>query len=167
MCSSDLTPVFLLLPAVVLLALGLGTWLKPLLEAPVVWAFAIVTLLAQLLGQLLPDRLAMLRSLLPILSVLPLLGSNSTWLSAWHQLLSIVLGLIVAVALTAAFRLPQDNLPAPAAHAAPASPAAHAASGRPLEKRLQDPYFWRKVVASTFALAVGQGLGAVNPKYVY
>jgi uncharacterized membrane protein YgaE (UPF0421/DUF939 family) len=32
---------------------------------------------------------------------------------------------------------------------------------------LADPYFWRKVIASTLALAVGQGLGAVNPKYVY
>jgi uncharacterized membrane protein YgaE (UPF0421/DUF939 family) len=38
---------------------------------------------------------------------------------------------------------------------------------RSLAQRLGDPYFWRKVVASTLALAVGQGLGAVNPKYVY
>jgi len=64
----------------------------------------VVTLAAQLLAQLLPDRLAMLRSLLPILAVLPLLGSNSTWLSAWHQWLAVVLGLAMGVLLPAAFR---------------------------------------------------------------
>jgi hypothetical protein len=146
----------------------LGTLVKPLLEAPVVWSFAIVTLLAQLIAQLLPDRLAMLRSVLPILAILPLLGSNSTWLSAWHELLAIMLGLAVALALSTAFRLPADTPPSqtgsgPAkdAKAEPAAPV------RSVAQRLRDPYFWRKVIASTLALAVGQGLGAVNPKYVY
>ena len=167
-------PLFVVLPVLSALALGLGTLLKPLLEAPVVWAFAIVTLLAQLIGQLLPDRLAMLRSVLPILAILPLLGSNSTWLSAWHELLAILLGLAVALALTAAFRLPADTpTPKPATaepgkEAAPAKgQAVPAAPVRSLAQRLGDPYFWRKVIASTLALAVGQGLGAVNPKYVY
>jgi uncharacterized membrane protein YgaE (UPF0421/DUF939 family) len=154
-------PLFVVLPVLCAVALGLGTLLKPLLEAPVVWAFAIVTLLAQLIGQVLPDRLAMLRNVLPILAILPLLGKNSTWLSAWHELLAILTGLVVAVALTAAFRLPLDTPPAPP----PAAPSA--APVRSLPQRLGDPYFWRKVVASTLALAVGQGLGAVNPKYVY
>jgi uncharacterized membrane protein YgaE (UPF0421/DUF939 family) len=154
-------PLFVVLPMLCAVALGLGTLLKPLLEAPVVWAFAIVTLLAQLIGQVLPDRLAMLRNVLPILAILPLLGKNSTWLSAWHELLAILTGLVVAVALTAAFRLPLDTPPAPP----PAAPSA--APVRSLPQRLGDPYFWRKVVASTLALAVGQGLGAVNPKYVY
>ncbi|MFN9644391.1 MAG: FUSC family protein [Cyanobacteriota bacterium] len=154
-------PLFVVLPLLCAVALGMGTLLKPLLEAPVVWAFAIVTLLAQLVGQLLPDRLAMLRNVLPILAILPLLGTNSTWLSAWHQLLAILTGLMVAVALSAAFRLPQDTPPAPPHATPPAAP------GRSLAQRLGDPYFWRKVVASTLALAVGQGLGAVNPKYVY
>jgi uncharacterized membrane protein YccC len=36
-----------------------------------------------------------------------------------------------------------------------------------LAERLRDGYFWRKAIASTLALAVGQGLGAANPKYVY
>ena len=176
------TPVFLLLPTLVLVALGLGTLLKPLLEAPVVWSFAIVTLLAQLIAQLLPDRLAMLRTLLPILAILPLLGSNSTWLSAWHQLLAILLGLAVAVTLTAAFRLPQDDHAAAGASASAAASTANASAanastanasaasapgGRSVDERFRDPYFWRKVIASTLALAVGQGLGAVNPKYVY
>jgi uncharacterized membrane protein YgaE (UPF0421/DUF939 family) len=153
-------PLFVVLPVLCAVALGLGTLLKPLLEAPVVWAFAIVTLLAQLIGQVLPDRLAMLRNVLPILAILPLLGTNSTWLSAWHELMAIITGLVVAVILTAAFRLPRDTAPLPPT-------AAHGGPVRSLSQRLADPYFWRKVVASTLALAVGQGLGAVNPKYVY
>jgi len=67
------TPLFVVLPVLVTVGLGLGTALKPLLEAPLVWAFAIVTLLAQLIAQLLPDKLAMLRTVLPILAILPLL----------------------------------------------------------------------------------------------
>jgi hypothetical protein len=160
-------PLFVVVPVLAAVALGLGTLLKPLLDAPVVWAFAIVTLLAQLIGQLLPDRLAMLRTLLPILAILPLLGSNSTWLSAWHQLLAIVLGLAMARALTTAFRLPGDTPPAPSPAPVPAPAADPSPGGRSLPQRLADPYFWRKVIASTLALAVGQGLGAVNPKYVY
>jgi hypothetical protein len=154
-------PLFVVLPLLVMVGLGMGTLLKPLLEAPLVWAFAVVTLAAQLLAQLLPDRLAMLRSLLPILAVLPLLGSNSTWLSAWHQWLAVVLGLAMGVLLPAAFRPPGDG-PPPGAGEPPA-----AGPGRSVGQRLADPFFWRKLIASTLALAVGQGLGAVNPKYVY
>jgi len=169
------TPLFVVLPALVAVGLGLGTLLKPLLDAPLVWSFAVVTLLAQLIAQLLPDRLAMLRTVLPIMAILPLLGSNSTWLAAWHQLLAILLGMAVAVALTAAFRLPEDGQageeggPAPpkADHGPKEAKPASAAPARPLAQRLGDPYFWRKAIASTLALAVGQGLGAVNPKYVY
>ena len=163
-------PLFVVLPVLAAVALGLGTLLKPLLEAPVVWAFAIVTVLAQLIAQLLPDRLAMLRGVLPILAILPLLGSNSTWLSAWHELLAIGLGLAVAAALTAVFRLPEDTPAAPTAPpeaSAPKAPPEAAAPARSAAQRLRDPYFWRKVIASALALAVGQGLGAVNPKYVY
>jgi len=115
----------------------------------------------KLLAQMLPDKLAMLRTLLPILAVLPLLGSNSTWLSAWHQWLAVVLGLAMGVLLPAAFRLPGDG-PPPAAGEAPS-----AGPSRSVGQRLADPFFWRKLIASTLALAVGQGLGAVNPKYVY
>jgi len=158
-------PLFLVLPLLVGVGLGLGTLLKPLLEAPVVWSFAIISLLAQLMGQLLPDRLAMLRTVLPILAILPLVGSNSTWLSAWKELLAILLGLAVAVGLTAVFRLPRDEGSAGAepSHAEGAKDAEE----RSLAERLGDGYFWRKAIASTLALAVGQGLGAANPKYVY
>ena len=49
-------PVFVLLPVVVALGLGLGTFLQPLIGGPEVWQFAVVTAIAQLLGQALPDR---------------------------------------------------------------------------------------------------------------
>lgn len=159
-------PLFVVLPLLCAVGLGLGTLLKPLLDAPVVWAFAIITLLAQLIGQLLPDKLAPLRTVLPILAILPLLGSNSTWLAAWHEWLAIVLGLAVGAAFTAVFHLPGDRV------ADKGGKENEKREGRPspersTAERLEDPYFWRKAIASTLALAVGQGLGAVNPKYVY
>jgi hypothetical protein len=82
--------VFVLVPLVVGLGLGLGTALRPLLEAPPVWQFAVVTLCAQLLAQALPDRLMLARNLIAVTAVLPLLGSNATWLGAWHQLVAVV-----------------------------------------------------------------------------
>jgi hypothetical protein len=159
-------PLFVVLPLLCAVGLALGTLLKPLLDAPVVWAFAIITLLAQLIGQLLPDKLAPLRTVLPILAILPLLGSNSTWLSAWHEWLAIGLGLAVGAAFTAVFHLPGDRM------ADKGGKEDEKREGRPTPERstaqrLKDPYFWRKAIASTLALAVGQGLGAVNPKYVY
>ncbi|MFM7169988.1 MAG: FUSC family protein, partial [Cyanobium sp.] len=112
-----------------------------------------------------------LRTVLPILAILPLLGSNSTLLSAWHEWLAIVLGLAVGAALTAAFRLPGDLASGEEGKGEQGSRAAIPPGLSPPVRspaqRLADPYFWRKVIASTLALAVGQGLGAVNPKYVY
>ncbi len=160
-------PLFVVLPLLCGVGLALGTLLKPLLDAPVVWSFAIITLLAQLIAQLLPDKLAPLRTVLPILAILPLLGSNSTWLSAWHEWLAIVLGLAVGAALTAAFRLPGDRLAGEERPAEQGKEAGRPSAERSPAERLEDPYFWRKAIASTLALAVGQGLGAVNPKYVY
>ena len=160
-------PLYVVLPLLCAVGLGLGTLLKPLLDAPVVWAFAILTLLAQLIGQLLPDKLAPLRTVLPILAILPLLGSNSTWLSAWHEWLAIVLGLAVGAAFTAVFRLPGDRVADKGGEEDGGKRAGHPSPERSTAQRLEDPYFWRKAIASTLALAVGQGLGAVNPKYVY
>ena len=160
-------PLYVVLPLLCAVGLGLGTLLKPLLDAPVVWAFAILTLLAQLIGQLLPDKLAPLRTVLPILAILPLLGSNSTWLSAWHEWLAIVLGLAVGAAFTAVFRLPGDRVADKGGEEDGGKRAGPPSPERSPTQRLEDPYFWRKVIASTLALAVGQGLGAVNPKYVY
>jgi uncharacterized membrane protein YgaE (UPF0421/DUF939 family) len=152
--------VFALLPVVVLLGLGLGTFLNPLLEGPLVWRFAVVVLVAQILAQALPDRLAMVRNVLALLAVLPLLGSNPTWLTAWHQLVAVLVGLVMAPVLQAGLRLPEDE-PLVSAEAQLPWPA------RSLGQRLADPYFLRRLVVSMLSLAIGMGLGATNPKYLY
>jgi len=159
-------PVFLLLPLVVILGLSLGTLVKPLLGGHQVWQFAVVTALVLLLGQALPDKLAMLRNLLAVLAVLPLLGSNATWLGAWHQTLAVLVGLAVAPLLQAGLRLPVDR--AALEHPAEGEPAA--AQGLPPRgpaERFADVFFWRKLVIAMLALAIGVGVGAVTPKYLY
>ncbi|MFM7268364.1 MAG: FUSC family protein [Cyanobium sp.] len=153
-------PVFLLLPVIVLLGLGLGTFLGPLLGGPLVWRFAVVAGLALCLAQALPDKLAIVRSVLALLAVLPLLGSNPTWLGAWKQLLAVIVGLVIAPSLQALLRLPGEGDAAEAAAEA-------SLPQRSLAERFQDPFFWRRLVISTLALSIGMGLGATNPKYLY
>lgn len=169
-------PVFLLLPLVVTIGLSLGTALKPLLEAPQVWQFAVVTVIAQIIGQALPDKLMMLRNLLAVLAVLPLLGSNATWLGAWQQILAVLVGMVTATLLQAGLRLPQDepaNAVAARAHGAPPPEAAPDGAqeaelpSRSLVERFADPYFWRKLVVAALALSIGLGVGAATPKYLY
>ncbi len=187
-------PVFLLLPLLLIVGLSLGTTLKPLLDAPEVWQFAVVTAIAQLLGQALPDRLMRVRSLLAVLAVLPLMSSNATWLTAWQQLLAVLVGMGVASLIQAGLRLPQDLLPGPddgealkAQAAAQPEPTDRAQDPAPLQatarstateergelrprslaQRFADPFFWRKLVVSTLALSIGMGVGAVTPKYLY
>ena len=127
-------PVLVLLPLVVTVGLSLGTFLKPLLEAPEVWQFAVVTAIAQCLGQALPDRLMLVRNLLAVLAVLPLLGGNATWLSAWHQLLAVLVGLVTASLVQSALRLPLDS----AATTATPTPAPEAAAAAPRHSARED-----------------------------
>lgn len=159
-------PVFLLLPLLVAFGLSLGTALKPLLDAPQVWQFAVVTVIAQLLGQALPDKLMMLRNLLAVLAVLPLLGSNATWLGAWQQLLAVLVGMLIATLLQAGLRLPGD-LEAAHAEGGGSSAEEPPLPGRSLAERFADSYFWRKLVVSALALSIGLGVGAATPKYLY
>ena len=94
--------------------------------------------------------------------MLPLLGSNATWLAAWKQVLAVVVGMATAVLLQGSLRLPQDQEAAGEQEAAePQLPQ------RSLIERFRDPYFWRKLIVSSLALSVGLGLGANNPKYLY
>ena len=158
--------VFVLLPLVVSLGLGLGTLLKPLIEGPQVWQFAVVTCLALLLGQALPDKLAMLRNLLAVLAVLPLLGSDATWLGAWHQILAVGVGLVVAPLLQAGLRLPLDQETLEREEREQAA-AGGSPPPRDLADRFADVFFWRKLVIAMLALAIGEGVGAVTPKYLY
>ncbi len=150
--------VFVLLPVVITMGLALGTVLKPLLQGPPVWQFAVVTACAQILGQALPDKLLLVRNILAVLAVLPLLSANATWLGAWQQLLAVIIGLAVGALLQAALRLPgEGGQPEPEL----------AMPSRSLAARFADPFFWRKLVISTLALSIGLGVGAVDPKYLY
>lgn len=157
-------PVFVLLPVVVVIGLSLGTALKPLLEAPQVWQFAVVTVIAQMLGQALPDKLMLVRNLLAVLAVLPLLGSNATWLGAFHQTLAVFVGILTATLTQGGLRLPQD---APLTRDEGPAQEEAALPARSLAQRFADPYFWRKLVVSALALSIGLGLGAATPKYLY
>jgi uncharacterized membrane protein YccC len=100
----------------------------------------------------------LVRNLLAVLAVLPLLGTNATWLGAWQKLLAVIIGLLSGASLQAALRLSTDVGP-PHAELKMAP--------RNLTQRFSDPFFWRKLVVSCLALAIGLGLGAENPKYLY
>ncbi len=161
-------PLLVLLPVLVMVGLSLGTFLKPLLEAPEVWQFAVVTATAQCLGQALPDRLMQVRNLLAVIAVLPLLSSNATWLSSWHQLLAVLVGMGTATLVQAGLRLPADSLGAASeGHGRSAESQPETEGGRSLAQRFADPFFWRKLLVSTLALSIGKGVGAVTPKYLY
>jgi uncharacterized membrane protein YgaE (UPF0421/DUF939 family) len=151
-------PLFVLLPVVVGFGLGLGTLLRPLIEAPPVWQFAVVTLCAQLLAQALPDKLMAARNLLAVMAVLPLLGPEATWLGAWQKVLAVIVGLVFGSGLQALLRLPGDAGPAVEEVPLPK---------RSLAQRFGDRFFWRKLIVAALALSIGMGLGAVNPKYLY
>jgi uncharacterized membrane protein YgaE (UPF0421/DUF939 family) len=151
-------PVFVLLPLVVAIGLGLGTLLRPLIDGPTYWQFAVVTVCAQLLAQALPDRLRLVRNLLAVVAVLPLLAKDATWLGAWHELLAVILGMIIGAALQALLRLSTDAAPE---ESQPSPPE------RSLATRFTDRFFWRKLIVSALALSIGLGLGALNPKYLY
>ena len=157
--------VFALLPVVVIVGLSLGTLLKPLLDGPQFWQFAIVSGLAFLLGQALPDKLAIVRNLITVAAVLPLLDSNATWLGAWHQTLAVVVGLMVPLLVQAGLRLPVDRILL--ASEGESEPAESLLAQRSLRERFADVYFWRKLVVAMLAMAIGVGVGAVTPKYLF
>jgi hypothetical protein len=110
----------------------------------------------------------LVRNLLAVLAVLPLLGSNATWLSAWHQLLAVLVGMGTAALVQSGLRLPVDSVGADSeGHGSSAASQQEAEGGRSLTQRFADPYFWRKLILSTLALSIGMGVGAVTPKYLY
>jgi len=157
-------PVLLVLVG---LCLALGVSLGLALETvPEVFVFGLVAVLMQLLTLLLPAKLRILSGVIAVAGVLPLLGTPS-WGSWRDQLLAIALGLAIGTAMQLAFT--------PATRAAveelsPPDPTPEAPD-LPLPQRLSQgltsPFFWRKVVFAALALAIGEGLGAVTPKYVY
>ena len=156
--------VTLMVVATVCMTLGMLMHLA-FVDAPQVFLFGVVAALMQLLTLPLPGKLRPLTTLLPVLGVLPLLSSGPTWRSIGQQLLAMALGLAIGT-LVQRFLTPA-TLPAP--EGAPAESAAP--PDPPLAVRLQQglrsPFFWRRLVVGSLALAVGQGVGALAPKYLY
>jgi hypothetical protein len=138
--------------------------------APQVFSFGLVAVLMQLLTLLLPAKLRMLSGLVAVAGVLPLLGSDPSWSTWGHQLLAIALGLAIGTLTQLAFTPAALRAP-PAGSARPESEPEPEAAEPPLPQRLQaglrSPFFWRKLVVASLALAVGQGVGAATPKYLY
>ena len=131
--------------------------------APEVWWFGIVGVVMQLLAVALPAKLALLTNVVAAAGVLPLLDLSATWADWGHQLEAIAIGLAIGTAL-------QWGL-TPAGSGAPAPPSGPEGEDLPLPERYRLAFrswsFWRKLVLAAFALAIGVGLGARTPKYLY
>ncbi len=159
--------IYPVLLVVVGVCMAVGVVLALALSAvPQVFLFGLVAALMQLFALLLPGKLRMLSGVVAVAGVLPLLSSAPSWRDWGHQLLAIGLGMAIATALQLAF--------SPAVIPASESPAAGPGSEQaepPLAERviagLQSAFFWRKLVFASLALAIGQGVGAVTPKYLY
>lgn len=152
-------PVLVVLVGVCM-AIGVSLGLA-LAGVPQVFSFGLVALLMQLLTLLLPAKLRMLSGVVAVAGVLPLLSSSPSW-SAWgDQLLAIALGLATGTLVQRAFA-PVGLRDASLEPEAPEPPLAQRVRGG-----LSSPFFWRKLVVATLALAVGQGVGALTPKYLY
>jgi hypothetical protein len=167
----------------VVIGLGMGIGLSirnALPEAPEVLTFGLVTVVLQLLSLLLPSKLKALSTVLTVAGVLLLMGSGATWTSLGQNLLAIALGLAIGtatqVALSPAKPGPEASSAAGPAHGAAAeapheAPHAIEPPGPSAIERfkagLTSKAFWRKLVLAVLALAIGEGLGAVTPKYLY
>ena len=160
-------PVLLVLVGVCMaigVSIGLG-----LSNVPQVFVFGLVAALMQLITLTLPSKLRLLSGVVAVAGVLPLLGTPS-WESWRDEVLAVGLGLAIGTLIQLLFTPDQQTNPeadtgssAEASEADPAEP--------PLKARitsgLRSPFFWRKLVFASLALAIGEGIGAVTPKYLY
>jgi hypothetical protein len=176
-------PVALYPALLVVIGLGMGIGLSirnALPEAPEVLTFGLVTVVLQLLSLLLPNKLKALSTVLMVAGVLLLMGSGASWTSLGQNLLAIALGLAIGtatqVALSPAKAGPGEGpatgpAPAAGAKATPDAPDVAEPPGPSTLERfragLASKAFWRKLVLAVLALAIGEGLGAVTPKYLY
>ena len=163
-------PVLLVLVAVCM-AIGVSIGLA-LTNVPQVFCFGLVAVLMQLLTLLLPARLRLLSGVVAVAGVLPLLGGSPSWSSWGEQLQAIALGLAMGTLLQIAFTpAPSSSSSSRSPAAAPPPPDAADAPDPSLAQRLRQgltsPWFWRKLLVAALALAVGEGLGAATPKYLY
>jgi len=172
------TLLYPVLLGVVGLGMGIGVAVGlALADMPQVLVFGFVAALMQLLTLLLPAKLRLLSGVMGVVGVLPLLSPSPSWRDWGEQMLALGLGMAIGTLLQCLF--------SPAAAAAQQAGPERGQPGRTVEKAtdaveppvavrlrqgLRSPFFWRKLVKLVFAslaLAIGQGLGAVTPKYVY
>ena len=153
-------PVLIVLVGICLaigVSLGLG-----LSDAPQVFVFGLVAALMQLITLLLPSKLRLLSGVVACAGVLPLLGTPS-WEGWRDEMLAIVIGLLAGTLLQLTFT--------PAGLKQPPEESRAEAEDPPLADRiragLSSPFFWRKLVFASLAYAIGLGVGAVTPKYLY
>jgi uncharacterized membrane protein YgaE (UPF0421/DUF939 family) len=153
-------PVLLVLVGVCLaigVSLGLG-----LSDAPQAFVFGLVAALMQLITLLLPSKLRLLSGVVACAGVLPLLGTPS-WEGWRNEMLAIAIGLITGTLLQLTFT-PAELQQQPEESSAQAK-------DPPIAERIRaglaSPFFWRKLVFASLAYAIGLGVGAVTPKYLY
>ena len=153
-------PVLIVLVGICLaigVSLGLG-----LSDAPQVFVFGLVAALMQLITLLLPSKLRLLSGVVACAGVLPLLGTPS-WEGWRDEMLAIVIGLLAGTLLQHTFT--------PAGLKQPPEESRAEAEDLPLADRihagLASPFFWRKLVFASLAYAIGLGVVAVTPKYLY
>lgn len=164
--------IYPVLLVVVGLCMGLGVFIGlGLAGVPQVFLVGMVAALMQLLALFLPAKLRMLSGVMAVTGVLPLLGSTPSWSDWGEQLLALAFGLVIGTLLQRVFT--------PADLVLQSEPGAEKPGGEkegkdhepPLSARLRQglrsPFFWRKLMFASLALAIGQGVGAVTPKYLY
>ena len=153
-------PVLIVLVGICLaigVSLGLG-----LSDAPQVFVFGLVAALMQLITLLLPSKLRLLSGVVACAGVLPLLGTPS-WEGWRDEMLAIVIGLITGTLLQLTFTPAElKQLPEESRAEAEDPPLADR-----IRAGLSSPFFWRKLVFASLAYAIGLGVGAVTPKYLY
>lgn len=164
------------------IGLAIGTCLgQALASVPQVFVFGLVAALMQVLTLLLPAKLNVLGGVLAVIGVLPLLSSNPSWSSAGDELLAIGLGLAIGTGLQVLFTPTtlrpttpppiKSSTPSPHVQSGPLANQGHKPPSHGLANNvmtgLRSPFFWRKLICASLALAIGEGLGAVEPKYLY
>ncbi|MFM7652928.1 MAG: FUSC family protein, partial [Vulcanococcus sp.] len=154
------------------IALGVAIG-QGLAGVPQVLVFGLVAALMQLLGRMLPAKLRLLAPVMAVAGVLPLLSRAPSWSDWFHELIALALGMAIGTLLQLAFTPAQcgETGAEASGSSSDASKQDQEPSDPPVSVRLQQglrsPFFWRKLVFASLALAIGDGIGAVTPKYVY
>jgi uncharacterized membrane protein YgaE (UPF0421/DUF939 family) len=150
------------------LAIGVSLGLA-LSNVPQVFVFGLVAALMQLITLTLPSKLRLLSGVVACAGVLPLLGTPS-WESWRDEMLAIGLGLAIGTLVQLVFT-PAEQRSSEGGQHSSAAASEGTPSEPPLGQRiaagLRSPFFWRKLVFASLALAIGEGLGALTPKYLY